>query len=84
MSVSDGEALAIVGKHCIMCHASKPSHEGFDAPPKGVVLTGVDDILRNRAQILIQAVNGTAMPLGNETGITPEERQKLGAFLLNH
>ena len=37
----------------------------------------------NKEQILIQAVRGDAMPLGNETAMTPEERQALGAFLLN-
>jgi uncharacterized membrane protein len=83
MSVSDGEVIAIVGKHCIMCHSTHPSHEGFDAPPKGVVFGGVDDLRRHADQILAQAVRGDAMPLGNETHITPEERQKLGAWLLN-
>ena len=32
---------------------------------------------------MAQAVNGDAMPLGNETGMTEEERRKLGAFLLS-
>jgi uncharacterized membrane protein len=83
MQVSAGEALNIVGKHCVMCHSARPTHEGFDAAPKGVVLTTVDDIIDNKEQILIQAVRGDAMPLGNETAMTPEERQALGAFLLN-
>jgi uncharacterized membrane protein len=30
---------------------------------------------------MAQAVNSTTMPLGNETGMTLEERQKLGAWL---
>ena len=30
---------------------------------------------------MAQAVNGDAMPLGNETGMTDDERQKLGAWL---
>ena len=83
LTVSDGEALAIVGKHCVMCHSAHPSHDGFEAPPKDVVLGSVDDIRRHGDQILAQAVNGDTMPLGNETGMTREERQKLGAFLLN-
>ncbi len=81
MTVSEGEVLAIVGKHCIMCHSTHPSHEGFDEPPKGVVLTSIADIVLHKDQIMAQAVNGDAMPLGNETGITEAERQKLGAFL---
>lgn len=83
MEVSDGEALNIVGKHCSMCHATRPTHEGFEAPPKGVVLVTVDDIRRNADGIMAQAVNGTAMPLGNETAMTADERHMLGAYLSN-
>ena len=83
MSVSEGEALAIVGKHCVMCHSTHPTHAGFDAPPQGVVFASIDDIRRHADQIMVQAVNGDAMPLGNETGMTKEEREKLGAFLLS-
>jgi uncharacterized membrane protein len=81
--VSEGEVLAIVGKHCVMCHSPRPTHEGFDAPPKDVVLTSIAEVRRHGDQILDQAVFGDTMPLGNETGMTYEERQKLGAFLLN-
>lgn len=83
MTVTEGEALAIVGKHCIMCHSDHPSHEGFDEPPKGVILTSIPDIVLHKEQILAQAVNSDTMPLGNETHITEEERQKLGAFLMS-
>jgi uncharacterized membrane protein len=83
LTVSEGEALAIVGKHCVMCHSAHPSHEGFDAPPKDVVLGTIADIVRHKDQIMAQAVNGDAMPLGNETGMTADERRRLGAFLLS-
>jgi uncharacterized membrane protein len=83
MTVSDGEVLNIVGKHCVMCHSAHPSHEGFDAPPKDVILGSVEDVRRHADQILAQAVRGDAMPLGNETGMTPDERRALGAYLLN-
>jgi uncharacterized membrane protein len=83
LQVSEGEVLNIVGKHCVMCHSAHPSHAGFDAPPKDVILGSIDDVRRHAAQIMIQAVNGDTMPLGNETGMTRLERQKLGAFLTN-
>jgi uncharacterized membrane protein len=67
-----------------MCHSRKPTHDGFDAPPKDVVLTSLDDIRKHADQIMAQAVHGDTMPLGNETHITAEERQELGAWLLNH
>jgi uncharacterized membrane protein len=83
LTVTDAEAVAIVDKHCSMCHAAHPTHQGFDAPPKDVILTSVEDIRRHAAQIMVQAVNGTTMPLGNETGMTADERRQLGAFLTN-
>ena len=83
MEVSDAEVLKIVGTHCVMCHSSNPSHEGFDAAPKGVTLVSIAGIRAHADQIMTQAVNGDAMPLGNETGMTPAERRALGAFLLN-
>ena len=83
LSVSEGQVLSILGKHCVMCHSPRPSHDGFDAPPKGVVLLSIDDVLKNKDQILAQTVNGDAMPLGNETNMTDQERAELGAFLLN-
>jgi uncharacterized membrane protein len=83
LSVGEGEVLSILGKHCVMCHSPRPSHEGFDAPPKGVVLLSIDDVLAHRDQVLAQAVNGDAMPLGNETAMTDQERAALGAFLMS-
>jgi uncharacterized membrane protein len=84
IEASDGEAMAIVGKHCVMCHADRPSHEGFDAPPKGIVLGSLDDLRKHSVEIMAQAVYADTMPLGNETGITEADRLKLGAWLANH
>jgi uncharacterized membrane protein len=76
--------LAIVGKHCVMCHSERPSHDGFDAPPKGVVLGSLDDLRKHAVEIMAQAVNADTMPLGNETGMNEGERLKLGAWLVSH
>jgi uncharacterized membrane protein len=83
LTVTEPEVLNIIGKHCAMCHSAHPSHAGLTAPPKDVILNSPDDVRRHAAQVLAQAVSGDAMPLGNETGMTRAERQKLGAFLLN-
>jgi uncharacterized membrane protein len=83
LQVSEGEVLTVVAKHCVMCHSSRPTHAGFDQPPKGIVLGSIADIRLHADQIMVQAVNGDAMPLGNETHMTKEERRQLGAFLLN-
>lgn len=78
---SDAEVLAILDKHCVMCHAENPSHDGFDAPPVDVVLTTIPDLRRFHERVEIQAVRGDAMPLGNETGMTDNEREALGAWI---
>ena len=83
MTVSADQAMAIVDKHCVMCHAAHPTHAGFDQPPKDVILTSADLLVGHAAQVMAQAVNSTTMPLGNETGMTTAERQQLGAFLTN-
>jgi uncharacterized membrane protein len=80
-SVSDSEVLSITHKHCVMCHAAKPTKEGFSEAPKGVVLETTDELRRYAAQIDMQAVKNDAMPLGNETEMTDEERAKLGAWI---
>jgi uncharacterized membrane protein len=82
LEVSDEVAFRIVGSHCVMCHTEYPSHEGYDAPPKGVILGDLADMRRYREEILNQAVYGNAMPLGNENGMSRAERDQLGAWLL--
>lgn len=79
--VSDKVALQITQKHCIFCHAAKPTHEGFDEPPKNVVLETLADLRKYRDLIKKQVVDTGIMPLGNETGMTGDERRKLGDWL---
>lgn len=81
--VSDATMMTIVSTHCAMCHAAAPTHDAFKGgePPKGVVLTSADLVRRHAPQIIAQAVQGRAMPLGNETGMTEDERAALGAWI---
>jgi uncharacterized membrane protein len=83
IEVTDDDAFRIVGTHCVMCHTEFPSRDGFDAPPKGVVLGTLDDVRAHSEAIMAQTVYGNAMPLGNENGMTRAERDQLGAWLLN-
>jgi uncharacterized membrane protein len=80
-AVSDAEALAITTRHCVSCHAAKPTHESFQEPPKGVTLQTVADLRRYADLIFTQAVQNRAMPLGNQTGMTEEERAELGQWV---
>jgi uncharacterized membrane protein len=80
-AVSDMEVLTIAVKHCAMCHATKPTHESFKEAPKNVVLETTEQLRKHAALIMVQAVQNKAMPLGNQTNMTDEERGKLGAWL---
>ncbi len=81
MAVSDSEVLDITHARCIMCHATKPTQPGFAEAPKGVKLETVEEVRRYAAQIDLQAVKSKAMPLGNVSGMTDDERSKLGAWI---
>jgi len=72
---------AIIQTRCTSCHATKPTYEGFDDPPKGVILETPEGIDKWAVQIGQQAVETHTMPLGNITNMNPEERALLGAWL---
>ena len=80
--VSDTEAVEIAATHCAACHAANPKDPATKAAPKGIMLENADDLRRHKAQVMVQAVAGRSMPLGNKTGMKPEERAKLGAWLV--
>lgn len=67
----------IVQARCAGCHAAVPSQPGFASAPKGVMLDTPERILAQAALIHQQSVVSRAMPLGNLTGITEQERAVL-------
>jgi len=75
------EVQDIVMGRCGMCHASEPFWPGIAAAPKGVKLDDAAQIKLHAKLIAINAVKSNAMPPGNVTEITPEERQMLAAWL---
>jgi uncharacterized membrane protein len=81
MAVSDARALEIAQTHCVMCHSVHPTHAAFPQAPKDMALETLADLRRFAPLIDQQAVKSDAMPLGNETGMTDEERRELGAWL---
>jgi uncharacterized membrane protein len=80
-STSFAEAQAIVQTHCIMCHSITPSHPGFTAPPLGVMFNTPQQMKAYAPRIYQMVVATQVMPLGNETGMTPVERARLGAWI---
>lgn len=79
--VALGAVRKVVAKHCVNCHAAKPAKEGFDEPPKGVMLETAAQIRKWSAKIKKQTVDTKVMPLGNETKMTDAERQLLGSWI---
>ena len=79
--VSDDEALAIVNSRCTACHSPSPTDATIKEAPKGIMFSSVADMKRYAVQIETQAVRNHAMPLGNKTGMTDDERAKLGAWI---
>jgi uncharacterized membrane protein len=80
-TVSDAEAIAIVQQRCVPCHSANPTQPGYDVPPAGITFDSRDQIVERADAIEEQAVRTTAMPLGNVTGMTDQERETLGAWL---
>ena len=71
----DIEALrSVMQARCTSCHAAEPEHPAFPAAPGGVLLDSDAEILRNAERVHQQTVVSRAMPIGNLTGITEEER----------
>jgi uncharacterized membrane protein len=72
---------AIVDRHCVMCHATHPTHRGVPAPPNGAAFDTDAGLRRHATKIYERAALTHSMPQGNETGMTEAERQSLGAWI---
>jgi uncharacterized membrane protein len=66
---------------CSMCHRSEPVWPGVHTPPKGVVLDDPDSIRRHARLIEVNAVRSNAMPPGNVTAMTAQERELIATWL---
>jgi uncharacterized membrane protein len=79
--VSFADVRVIVARRCAGCHSSAPTTPGIPAAPLGVLLDTPDQIRASAPRILAVAVEAQTMPLGNVTGMTPEEREVLGRWI---
>ena len=79
-AVTYTQVKALMDTHCTMCHATSPTYDGFDAPPAGLILTDKAAITAAAGRIYDQVVVAKIMPLGNETGMTDEERAQIGTW----
>ena len=70
----------LVSTRCSMCHAAEPVYEGINRPPNGVILENDAEIAAHAREIYIQAGRSHAMPPGNITDMTADERKLLTAW----
>jgi len=70
-------ARDVVLTRCSMCHGAEPVWEGVRQAPKNVMLETDTAIATYAHEIAIQAGYSHAMPPGNVTEMTPEERALL-------
>jgi uncharacterized membrane protein len=73
-AVGIAEVEAIVGERCASCHSGSSA-------PNGVRLETREQIVARAEDIERQAVDSRAMPPGNATGMTDEERAALAAWI---
>jgi uncharacterized membrane protein len=64
----------VVGQRCIACHSEKPTFQGFAEAPKGVMLDTPQRLRANSFAVHQQTVVTKAMPPGNLTEMTDDER----------
>jgi uncharacterized membrane protein len=80
-SASFARVQSIVAQRCAGCHAEHPTQEGFVVAPKNVMLDTPVQIAANAQKIFEQAVATRAMPIGNLTAMTDDERATLAAWV---
>ncbi len=74
--VDDVRAQAIFEARCTTCHAARPSFPGMISAPNGAIFDSLERARTKRALIVVHVQSG-AMPPGNLTGLTDDERADL-------
>jgi uncharacterized membrane protein len=71
----------IISSRCSPCHAAEPVWASIPTAPRGILLDDAEHIRRNARLIGRNAAWSNAMPPGNITEMTPDERATLAAWL---
>lgn len=75
------EVADIVSSRCSMCHAAEPVWSSITTAPKDILLDDASHIKRNARLIGRNAAWSNAMPPGNVTEMTPDERATIASWL---
>lgn len=77
-TVDFAQVQSIINQRCAGCHAEHPTL--MASAPAGLMLDTPEKIQALKPRIIMQAVQLKAMPLGNVTGITDDERALLARW----
>src|SRR5690606_9069092 len=80
-AVSFREIKSIIGTRCLMCHSESTSDDVFSAAPNGVTFDTDEEIVRWAPRMKVRTYDLRTMPLANKSGISDEERLKIGAWV---
>jgi len=79
-AVSFAEVKQIIALRCVACHSQNPTQAGFASAPAGILLETDAQLLTQANNIYQQSVIAKAMPLGNLTSMSDEERDKINRW----
>ncbi|MBS0571381.1 MAG: urate hydroxylase PuuD [Proteobacteria bacterium] len=79
--VSFAAVQGIITARCIECHSAHPTSKLFPIAPNGMKFDTPAEIQQAAAKIKLMAIDTQAMPLGNLTHMTAEQRATLAAWL---
>ncbi len=79
-SIPLADIFSIVDLHCNQCHHSQPTHPAFQSAPQGIRFDTAQDVYTYAQLIYQQTVVSRAMPLGNSSGMTENERNSIASW----
>jgi uncharacterized membrane protein len=77
--VSFAQINTIMELRCNTCHMARPTYQGFNQPPKGVMLQTPEQIAQHAVKVAETVASGY-MPLGNVTKLTEEEKRLVAVW----
>src|SRR6185312_1714445 len=79
--VAFASVQGIIAVRCVECHSAHPTSKLFPIAPNGMKFDTPAEIKMAAIKIKQMAIDTNAMPLGNLTQMTADERATLAAWL---
>lgn len=79
--ISFTQVQQVISQRCTVCHSATPTYAGFSVAPLGVMMDTPAQIQALAPLIQAQSITTQAMPLGNITQMSQQERDLLGKWI---